>query len=196
MSLLGPHSRTIVAVAALAGAAAARGADAQYTFAPIEVPGARDTEASGVDEGGRVVGYYRSSDLTTHGFTYHAGRLGLFDVSGAQSTAVYGINAAGQIVGTVAGGRDAPFSGFLYSGGAFTFFDVAGALGTNASGINAAGQIVGWYATGAGARGYLAPPVPEPGTFALVVAALGGLGGVVARRRRCRGPGPPAMTAG
>jgi probable HAF family extracellular repeat protein len=62
-----------------------------------------------------------------------------FALSGTQA---FGINAAGQIVGTYsnAGGNH----GFLYSSGTYTILDDPLAnQGTTASGVNAAGMIVG-----------------------------------------------------
>jgi probable HAF family extracellular repeat protein len=43
---------------------------------------------------------------------------------------------------------------------------------TSAWGINDVGQVVGFYEDGTGTHGFLATPttVPEPGTFALMVA--------------------------
>jgi probable HAF family extracellular repeat protein len=80
-----------------------------------------------------------------------------FDVPGATGTRAYGVNAAGQIVGTFtdAGGK---YHGYLRTfAGTFTTIDAPGSAGTEAFGINAAGQIVGNF-WGAGA----APPNSGP----------------------------------
>src|SRR5215216_699334 len=69
------------------------------------------------------------------------------DVPGSISTVAYGINTAGQIVGSF---RDAglpgfPNRGFLKDGTTFITIDVPGAEWTEAHGINIAGQIVGTF---------------------------------------------------
>jgi uncharacterized membrane protein len=71
------------------------------------------------------------------------------DVPGAAQTVVYGINAAGEIVGYY---KDAFFTdgkkkthGFILSGGVFTTVDVPGALGVELRGISPGGDVVGDY---------------------------------------------------
>src|SRR5690348_7005421 len=63
---------------------------------------------------------------------------------GATGALAYGINNAGQIVGSF-DNRTGPTHGFLYSGGNFTQIDVPGSLFTDVYGINNAGQIVGSF---------------------------------------------------
>ncbi len=75
------------------------------------------------------------------------------DVPGAASTRAFGINGAGQIVGSFGAGNST--HGFLYSGGGFTTFDVPGATGTRASGINGSGQIVGSFSAGNSTHGFV-----------------------------------------
>ena len=82
-----------------------------------------------------VGGPYRRAQATTYSFT-------TIDVPGATSTFAYGINDAGQIVGTSGG------HGFLDTAGRFTPIDVPGAFSTSAYGINDSGQIVGYYTSG------------------------------------------------
>src|SRR5262245_41292686 len=62
------------------------------------------------------------------------------------STAVYGINDIGEIVGASGG------HGFLLSRGIFTTIDFPGAVATSANGINVRGQIVGLYQDPTGAQ--------------------------------------------
>jgi probable HAF family extracellular repeat protein len=75
------------------------------------------------------------------------------DVPGANFTQAFGINDAGQIVGTF--GSSTGTHGFLDTGGSFTQLDVPGAILTGASGINDAGQIVGSFASSMGGHGFL-----------------------------------------
>jgi uncharacterized membrane protein len=75
------------------------------------------------------------------------------DVPGAVRTVAFGINGAGQIVGTFA--DNTGNHGFLDTGGSFTQIDVPGATLTEASGINSAGQIVGTFVDNTGTHGFL-----------------------------------------
>jgi len=78
------------------------------------------------------------------------------DVPGGNNTATYGVNDAGQIVGSFASNSGTGVHGFLYSGGVFTQIDVPGGTYTEAFGINNAGQIVGWYQVdGSGQFGFV-----------------------------------------
>jgi probable HAF family extracellular repeat protein len=62
----------------------------------------------------------------------------------AGTTEVWGINAAGQIVGQYTDASN-HVHGFLYSNGTYTTLDDPVATGTIALGINNMGQIVGQY---------------------------------------------------
>jgi probable HAF family extracellular repeat protein len=67
-----------------------------------------------------------------------------FDVPGGNNTAAYGVNGAGQIVGSFASNSGTGVHGFLYSGGVFTQIDAPGAEGsTQVFGANDLGQMVG-----------------------------------------------------
>ena len=65
------------------------------------------------------------------------------DVPGAGVTNVFGINSAGDMVGSYGAAFNTPGHGFLFSGGNFTFFDYPGAYSTQAFGINDSGLISG-----------------------------------------------------
>jgi probable HAF family extracellular repeat protein len=92
-----------------------------------------------------------------------------FDVPDVTAhTSAYGINNAGQVVGTFSNATGP--HGFLKDGATFTTIDVPGAAHTVAFGINNAGQIVGRItdATGALAQGFLKDgatftPIDVPG---------------------------------
>src|SRR4051795_5836147 len=77
-----------------------------------------------------------SANAATFSFTQ-------IDVPGASFTQAFGINDAGQIVGTFQDSTGP--HGFLDTGGSFTQIDVPGASFTTANGINDAGQIVGTF---------------------------------------------------
>jgi uncharacterized membrane protein len=94
------------------------------------------------------VGFYKSADTVTHGFSFNDGSFSSIDFPGASSTEAFGINDAGVIVGRYAlNGQDPVVSGhgFLLDKGAFTSFDYPGSLETTPLDMNSAGQIVGFY---------------------------------------------------
>ena len=66
------------------------------------------------------------------------------DFPGAKVTVAYGINAAGDVVGTYVDASGISH-GFLLSEGEYTTIDPPGAVSTEARGINARGEIVGDY---------------------------------------------------
>src|SRR5882724_7101728 len=116
---------------------------ASYTFTPIDVPGAQNTVARGINDGGQIVGQFDNA-TGTHGFLKDGDTYTPVDVPGATGTIAYGINAVGQIVGrfTDATGH---FHGFLKDGDTYTTLDVPGATYIEVHGINNKGQIVGYF---------------------------------------------------
>src|SRR5262249_31103353 len=91
------------------------------------------------------------------------------------TSAHYGINNFGQIVGTYSN-HNVTSHGFLWKDGVYTTFDVPGAISTTLSGINDYGEIVGSYTDGAGVgHGFLASPTPEPVTLLLLGIGAAGL---------------------
>jgi len=127
-----------------------------YAYSRIDVPGATNTAASGINGAGQIVGSFVDTSSLYHGFLRDAGgTFTTIDIPGATSTAASGINDIGQIVGSFV---DTGVShGFLRdAGGTYSAIDVPGATGTEAHGINAAGQIVGSFKdTGGVSHGFL-----------------------------------------
>jgi len=113
-----------------------------FTFTTINVPGARLTEAFGINDSGQIVGSFVDS-LGTHGFLQDGATFTTIDVPGAPIflTSARGINDSGQIVGDFPGGFGR--LGFLKDGATFTSFNFDGADLTLARGINNSGQIIG-----------------------------------------------------
>lgn len=154
------------------------------------------SEGSALNASGQVVG---TSSVTSGGdssraFLYANGVMINLGTMGGIASFGYGINAAGQAVGSVLVGTDyrdrAIHNAFLYSDGEMidlnTLIDPSSGWTLSvASDINDLGQIVGWGYGPNGGRyhAFLLTPVPEPETYALLLAGLGLVG--VAARRRC-----------
>ena len=85
-------------------------AQGAYTYTTLDVPGASNTYAYGID-GGNIVGYYYD-DSGSHGFSYDGTTYTTLDVPGASNTEAYGIDG-GNIVGYSYVGSEGSYSGFL-----------------------------------------------------------------------------------
>lgn len=82
---------------------------AQFTYAPINVPGAVATEARGININGEVVGFYQTTTCAntdiriptcpTKGFKLVNGTYIKLMVPGAVSTAIMGVNDLGDLTG-------------------------------------------------------------------------------------------------
>ena len=118
-----------------------------YTYATIDVPGADQTLAYGVNNGGEVVGVYIVGS-TQYGFTELGGAFTMPPVAYA-----HGINDGGQIVGNYAGSGNS--TGFVDTGGVFSTVSFPGADATFPTGINNSGQIVGYYIASGATHGFV-----------------------------------------
>src|SRR5438067_2338890 len=82
---------------------------AQFTYDPINVPGATSTEARGINNNGEIVGFYDISSCVeqnvevptcpTHGFKLVNGRYIELMVPTSFRTAIMGVNDYGDLVG-------------------------------------------------------------------------------------------------
>ncbi len=157
-------------------------------YTRIDAPGARamGTIALGFNEAGTIIGY--TSETIDRGFKgFIRNPDGSFQeesIPGALDTLPFAINNSGTIVG---GYRDASgWHGFVQMSGVVTTVDFPGAPDTNITGINDLGVLVGSTfdsdkpITGGPFTGFIASPLPEPGT--VVFTALG-LAFIAARRR-------------
>ena len=142
------------------------------------------SEALGINDSGKVVGYSGASDRFSHATLWQNGvpyDLGSF----GRGSVAYDINNSDMVVG-YANLPNGQITAFIYQNGQMTDL-LAGTLWHNgaAESINDSGQIVGWAISPSGAiHAFLATPnaVPEPGALACGVAA--GVLLLAARRKR------------
>jgi hypothetical protein len=151
-----------------------------------------NSQATGVNDSGWVVGFYQPTSTTFNGFVDESGVISSVSApfAGTVSTQALGVNDLGWIVGdyTLA---DGDMFGFLDKGGVFSTIDPFGSTAVTANGINDLGRIVGFY-TAADGNTIGFATVPELPTWVLFGSGFVGVALVGARlRRRAR----PALAA-
>ena len=126
-------------------------------FTTVAYPKATQTEATGINDKGHVVGFYLDSASVQHGFVKKGAKYTTIDVKGDTLTDAYGINNTDQIcvyaINTAGG-----YSSFLYNGKTFKKVAApkAGTTGTVAHAPNNKGDIAGTYFDSNGAaQGFL-----------------------------------------
>jgi hypothetical protein len=137
------------------------------------------TEGRGINNLRTVVGDYATSDANNHGFFLSDGTFTQYDVPGAPSTDVFGINDAGDFAGTFSNSANTILYGFVSVGGTITSFGIPGATGTLAYQINNSKQslVVGYYIDASGilhgyyrdANGALHFPIDPPGSVQTIL---------------------------
>jgi uncharacterized membrane protein len=109
------------------------------------------TEGRGINNLRTVVGDYATSDGNQHGFFLSGGTFTEYDVPGAPSTNVFGINDPGDFAGTFSNSDNTILYAFVSVGGTITSFTVPGTSFTLAYQINNSKQlVVGYYIDGSG----------------------------------------------
>lgn len=163
--------------------------------------GATDSIGRAINNSGQVVGFSGFyNDFTGYqlveAFISDAGSSNISGLGTPIDSRADAINDMGQVVGGINSYCDYCIrSAFLYSKGTITDLSMlapvvaAGWSELSAVGINNHGQIIGWGhlegAPGGGSRAFLLSPivaVPEPATYAMLLAGLGLLGFVLRRR--------------
>jgi hypothetical protein len=165
------------------------------TFVGINhlLPSNDNSQATGVNDGGWVVGFYQegpNSSPTFTGFLDNNGTVSniIAPFAGTISTQALGVNDEGWIVGDYTLSNGDMF-GFLDRGGKFISIDPFGSTSVTANGINDLGQIVGFYTTAVGTDqstlGF-ETTIPEPSTWAMMIVGFGFLGFFGHQRSRRR----------
>jgi PEP-CTERM motif len=158
---------------------------ATKTFsADINDPLAVSTVTAAINNSDEIAGFYTDAMGDFNGFLDIGGTFTTVDAPGATQTQLLGLNDEGMADGfAVIGGVQ---HGILFDSltNAFTILDPPGSTSTTLNGINDLGQIVGFFVDGANTDGLLANPVPEPSTWAMILAGFAGLGCLGLRRSR------------
>jgi hypothetical protein len=130
----------------------------QGGYTALDAPGARGfTSAAGINAQGDIVGRYQDAPGgALHGFLLRAGSFTTLDFPGAPATNAFGIDDAGDVVGSYVDTAGVEH-GFLLRSGSYSRLDAPKALSrTVATGINANGDISGYYLDRTGAlHGFL-----------------------------------------
>ena len=147
------------------------------------LPSNQNSQATGLNNAGTLVGFYMPTGLTSVGFLDAGGTISTIDPFASGFTQALGINNKGEIVGFYVDGLGNQH-GYTEINGNFASVDPAGSVSTTINGVNDRGQIVGFETlANDSVVGFVGTPTPEPGTVVLLGGALAALG-VLRRRRR------------
>ena len=147
------------------------------------------TEGRGINNSRTVCGDYATSDGNNHGFFLSDGTFTEYDVPGAVSTTVLGINDVADFTGSFSYGSEI-FQGFVSIGGTITWFSVPAATATLAYDIdNSKKLVVGYYIDASGilhgyyrdANAALHFPIDPSGSVETILFGLNEKGWVVGR---------------
>jgi hypothetical protein len=127
-----------------------------YAYFPIDLPGARHTYVSGINNHGDIAGSFEDPGTSLYGFVTSNGVIttlsfpvvGPFGGVGYTPTTALDLNDSGAVVGSAGYIPASPF-GWRYANGAYSY--TAGSGGDNvmafATGVNNGGHVVGWVYT-------------------------------------------------
>jgi hypothetical protein len=149
------------------------------------LPANFNSQATGVNDAGSVVGFFLPTATTSIGFLDKGGVITLIDPLGSTFTQALGINNNGEIVGFEIDAMGVQH-GYVDINGVPHGFDPPGSVNTTINGVNNLGQIVGFFTdNNDNTIGFLATSaVPEPSTWAMMLIGFAGLGFLAHRRRR------------
>lgn len=135
----------------------------------FNVKGAILTAAIGINNQGRIVGFFVDAQGRHRGFVKNGMRFTKFSVPGAMETTLTGINSHNEIVGDYVDANGNQHSILRVPGGPPITIHCQGATYTAAAGINDAGWIVGHFGDAGGMQhGFLKSGATE-------AAAAGGI---------------------
>lgn len=139
------------------------------TFTDINglLPTNQNSQATGINNAGNAIGFYLPAADTSLGFLDQGGSISTIDPFGSSFTQALGINNAGETVGFYVDSNGVQH-GYTDMNGVFSSFDPAGSVNTTINGVNSAGQLVGFATIDDNVVGFVATPVPEPASCALI----------------------------
>ncbi len=120
----------------------------------INIPGAFDSAALGINNANRAIGRYTDANLVNHGFIRAANGLltNPVDFPGSSSSVLQAINNRGWIVGRYTDTQGREHGLFRKNANTYVSFDFPNATATSLNGINDFGFIVGRYTDTSGRR--------------------------------------------
>lgn len=121
----------------------------------LVLPANVNSQATGIDNSGDIVGFYMPTATTSDGFFLANGATAAapLEYPGSTFTQALGINNDGDIVGSWRDGSGNAH-GFVYTNGFWQDTDVPSATATTINGINDSGQFVGFQTTGTVTSGF------------------------------------------
>lgn len=155
-------------------------------FRSISEPNAtgNQTRAQKINNSRLICGFYTKADGNNHGYLVSGNNFSEFDVPGANTTFIFGLNDGGNFVGSfsTALGLD----GYVNSGGTTTPFTVPGTTLVEPLAINNLGQIAGLYFASniihgfyRDAAGKVTAPLDIPGSTLTLIAGINDAGRMV-----------------
>ena len=162
-------------------------------FTTFDVPAdvGQQTQLLSINASGTLAGTYYglgADSLNIHGFLWSPGGGFVYPDRGiAPGSEVRAVNDAGDfiyadVIVDAASPLGYDAAGYFVHGGVFTPVAVPGAFTTEPLGLNNLGQVTGAYLDRTGVHGFIAQPVPEPASWALMLTGFG-FTGAMARRR-------------
>ncbi len=155
--------------------------------------GGRSSSATAINDKGLIAGFsYTASGDNAHAFTWANGTMKDLNTLGGQNSFAYGLNNLGQVVGSSETADGEALHAFIYSNGVMTDLNSLIAPDSEyilryASDINDRGQIaaLGCNVLVTSCQGFLLTlnPVPEPETYAMLLAGVAVVGWTARRRR-------------
>jgi PEP-CTERM motif len=152
------------------------------------LPANSNSQATGVNNAGTVVGFYQYAVGDFSAFVDIGGAITSFQFPGSISTQALGVNDLGNIVGDYLDPTSGNTYGFLDVNGMFTKLDPFSSLVVTANGINDNGRIVGFFGdANFSTIGFISSTVPEPSSWAMMLLGFAGLGFTFRQSRRREG---------